>query len=314
MRVAKYAEVPWTRTIGSRGSGDYNVAHQDETLPEEKKPGGRQKTLFRGTKGAPGNFEMVVLRTVRTEAVRHYPRHHHDFDQLRMTLVGNPQWTPGNVTPEGGVIYMAAGTHYGPYDRQEGEEQLHIQFAGANGALFVDYDSLKAARDALAKKGSFEKGFYTWVDEQGKRHNKDGHEANAEYAKGKPVDYPPPRYTTPINMDPESFNWLDVQSGVRFKELARFTERETRVAMIRLDGQASYKISAQDQTTLLFVKAGTGTADGQAIEERDGMMLEPGEEGEISTTDHLEVLLLALPKLAEAKTTGGVGEPALASA
>src|SRR4051812_41493253 len=132
MRVAKYAEIPWTRTIGSRGNGNYNTNYDDPSIPEDQKPGGRQKTLFSGEKGQPGNFEMVVLRTVRTEAVRHYPRHRHDFDQLRMTLLGLPEWAPGFITPEGCVIYMAAGTHYGPYDRQEGEEQLHIQFAGAN--------------------------------------------------------------------------------------------------------------------------------------------------------------------------------------
>src|SRR5713226_6862004 len=153
MRVAKSGDIPWTRTIGPRSGGNYS-----DDVPEEQRQGGRQKTLFKGEKWTRGNFEMVVLRTVKTEQVRHYPRHRHDFDQLRLTLVGTSEWAPGYITPVGHIIYMSAGTFYGPYDRQEGDEQLHIQFQGANGALFVDYDSLKAARDALAKKGTFEKG------------------------------------------------------------------------------------------------------------------------------------------------------------
>lgn len=155
-------------------------------------------------------------------------------------------------------------------------------------------------------------GVYSWVDEKGKRHKKDGHEANAEYVTGQRVIYPAPRFMAPITLDPRNFSWLDVEPGVRIKHLATFTERETRIAIIRLDGPTSYRTSAPEQTTLLFVASGSGTADGQAIEERDGMMLEPGEEGKFSTTKHLELLLLALPKLAQTRAASGVGEPALA--
>jgi hypothetical protein len=309
MRIARYDELPWTRTIGSRGSGDYN----DESLPEDKRQGGRQRTLFKGTPHTHGNFEMVVLRTVRSEAVRHYPRHHHDFDQLRMTLRGNPEWAPGIRTPQGWVIYVAAGTFYGPYDRQEGEEQLHIQFEGANRALFIDYDSLKAARDALAKKGTFERGFYTWVDEQGRRHNQDGHEANAEYASGKPVQYPTPRYSHPINLDPDAFAWSELEPGVTQKHLATFTERDARVWMLRLDGNVAFRVTSPQQTTLLFVKSGAGRANGEPIKERDGMLLEKGEAGVLATAEHLEVLLLGLPKVEEPESSDAAA-PALAGA
>lgn len=310
MQVVKYADIPWTRTIGSRSGGNY----ADESLPEEKRPGGRQRTLFKGTAGEPGNFEMVVLHTAKSEIVRHYPRHHHTFDQMRVTLAGNPQWTPGNVTPVGWVIYMAAGCYYGPYDRQEDEDQLHIQFEGANCPQFVSYDELKAARDRLSKRGTFDKGFYSWVDEQGKTHNLDGHEANQQEASGQPVEYPTPRFTTPINMDPNSFSWLDIAPGVRFKELARFTEGEVRVAILRLDGNTSYRVSSPEQRTLLFVLNGSGTADGQAVEQRDGMMLNKGEDGVLATTGQLEVFMMGLPKIAGVRNTVAAKQPALATA
>jgi len=311
MRVAKYEQIPWTRTIGSRSGGNYN----DESLPEEKRPGGRQRTLFKGKDGEPGNFEMVVLHTARSEVVRNYPRHRHTFDQMRVTLSGEPQWTPGNVTPVGWVIYMCAGCFYGPYQRQEDEDQLHIQFEAPNCPAFVSYDALKAARDRLSQRGTFDKGFYSWVDEKGETHTIDGHEANQMEASGHPVEYPTPRYTTPVNMDPSSFAWLDVAPGVRFKELARFGEGEVRVSFLRLEGEASYKVTSPEQRTLLFVLSGSGTADGQAIEQRDGMMLDKGDSGVLAANGgHLEVFMMGLPKIAGLQPKPATREAALATA
>ncbi len=284
MRVSSYAEADFVRGIGSRGGGTSDYNQQPATMRE----------LLKGTPGESGNFEMVVSKGTAEGIQRLNPRHRHDFDQLRMTLSGTAEWTPGNPTPPGCITYFPAGCYYGPYGRQE-KEHLHIQFEGPNGEPFIDYDSLRAARDALAKKGSFDMGFYSWVDEKGKVHKQDGHEANAEYASGKKIAYPKPRFSSPITFDPRSFDWLDVEPGIRIKNLATLTERETRIAMIRLDA-SSYRLSVPEQKSVLFVTEGSGTAGGQAIEERDGVYLDEGEEGLLSTADHLELLLLAFPK------------------
>jgi hypothetical protein len=106
MQVAKYAEIEWTRTVGSRGGGSKRY----DELPADKRPGNRFKRLFKGVPGEPGNFEVSVTKTIRSEEVKHYPRHHHIFEQLRMTLVGTPEWTPRSPTPPGWVIYVGAGT------------------------------------------------------------------------------------------------------------------------------------------------------------------------------------------------------------
>jgi hypothetical protein len=301
MRVATYTEAEYVRGIGSRGGGTSDYNQQPATMRE----------LLKGTPGEPGNFEMVVITGTMEGIQRLNPRHRHNFDQIRMCLSGKVEWTPGNPTPPGSITYFPAGCYYGPYGRQE-EEHLHIQFEGPNGEPFIDYDSLRAARDALARKGSFDMGLYSWVDENGKVHKQDGHEANAEYAAGKKVAYPRPRYSAPITFDPRAFEWERVQPGVRVKNLATLTEKDTRLSMIRLD-RATYRLSVPEQRSVLFVTEGSGTAGGQAIEQRDGIVLEAGEEGVFETTTSLELLLLVFARLparkakAQARETAGVG-------
>ncbi len=301
MRVSNFAEADYVRGIGSRGGGSSDYNQQPATMRE----------LLKGTPGEPGNFAMVVITGTAEGIKRLNPRHRHDFDQLRMCLSGKVEWTPGNPTPPGCITYFPAGCYYGPYGRQE-EEHLHIQFEGPNGEPFIDYDSLRAARDALAKKGSFDMGGYSWTDENGKVHRQDGHEANAEYATGKKVKYPKPRFAAPITIDPRGFDWLDVERGVKIKNLATLTERDTRISMIRLD-KSSYRLTVPEQRSLLFVTAGSGTAGGQAIEERDGIQLEADEVGLFETTTSLELLHLIFARQPARKATRETREPARAS-
>jgi hypothetical protein len=313
MRVARYSEVPWTRSIGLRGGGNY----EDPSIPDDEKPGSRYKRYFKGTPGVPGHFEAVILAGKWSETSdagtgRSYPRHRHNFDQLRYTISGSPEIMPGHPCPAGSLVYTAAGTYYGPYDRHAGEMQLHVQFEGANGAPFVDYDALIEARDRLVRKGRFESGQYFWTDENGQERSMDGHQAGMEAATGQKEEFPAPRYTSSIQMDPANFNWEEVQPGVKLKELAAFTERETLLVMLRLEGNVSHTISSPDRVTLMLVTSGAGAADGQAVEERDGLMLAKDEHGVVSTTSQLELLLLGLPKPATVNAATSTKEPALA--
>jgi hypothetical protein len=308
MRVAKHADAVWERFGNTRGSNEV------DNVPEDQKPGDRYKSLFKGEPNKPGNYQAVVLLTPRNDPERHYPRHRHSFDQVRLTLSGSNEWTPGVPTPPGCIVYTPAGTYYGPYDRHAGEEQLHIQFEGANGAPFFHFDTHAAAKRVLSEKGAFEKGIYSWTDESGKRQSVDAHQAIIEYLTGEDEKFPAPRFPVSINLDPRNFTWLDVAPGVRTKDLATFTEKETRLAMLRLDGQTSYKVSAPDQRLLLFVTEGNGLAGSQEIGERDGVFLEKGDEGVISTTSTLELFVLGLPKLAEASSSGSTRQAELATA
>lgn len=302
MQIAKYDEIPWSVSPGTRGGGDAT----SKTMAAKGQEGFKYKRLFTGAVGQPGNFEMVVLRTEDAQDVKHYPRHNHAFEQVRLTLQGEPDWTPGSVTPEGWVIYMGAGTAYGPYNRQAGHEQLHVQFQGVSCPPFLNYEEMTAARDALAKKGKFEKGVFTWIDEQGRRHNKDGHAATVEQATGVELVVPKPRYADPVNMDPQAYEWTEVAPGVQRRDLGSFTEGETRIGFLRLEKGAAYEIPRAAQRQLFFVHSGTGTAGGKTIGARDGLMVEPDEAGaKIVASSALEFFILGLPKLAPAQTAQG---------
>ena len=111
---------------------------------------------------------------------------------------------------------------------------------------------------------------------------------------------PPARFADPVNMNPEAYDWIEIASGVRHKELGSFTEAETRVSFLRLEDGVSYEVSPTEQATLLFVRSGTGDVDGQTISERDGIMLDPSDSGVTFTaTGTLDLFVLALPKLSD---------------
>lgn len=290
MKVVKYEEVEWTRNNGLRGGTPTGQ-------PGASKGSSLHRRLLRGTPNEPGNFEAIVLWSQQSDAgsSRTFPRHRHTFDQVRLTLDGTPEWVPGVPTPPGCISYVPAGTWYGPYERYAGHAQLHVQFEGANRYPFTDYGTLITARDNLAKRGTFEGGRYWWVDEDGNRQSKDGFEAGQEEATGQLPVFPEPRFTAPINLEPDHFNWLEVEPGVSVKEMGRFTERETRLAMLRLEGGAKYTVPAPRQTTIFFVTKGTGIAEGEQIGERDSMISALGETGTISTDSEIEIFILGLP-------------------
>jgi hypothetical protein len=287
MRIAHYQDIPWRPFPELRGSPQAGSPRPQTTL---------YKPLHKGTPGQPGHFEMAVYTY---HGPKHYPRHRHDFDQIRYTLAGSSPWCPEHATPVGSIHYVPAGTWYGPYDREPGLEILFVQFQGAGCGPFVDYDMLQEAATALAQKGTFENGVYSWTDEQGRRHNMDGHQAGWEYASGKKEEFPPARYTVPIELILPNFAWREIGDGVRVKDLGTYTEREMHLALVALEPGATHSLSA-DQTTLLFVTAGQGCVGDEPIAERDGIMLDPHEQVEVSApTQLLELLMLGLPRLSE---------------
>ena len=165
-----------------------------------------QKFLLMGEENTPSNYLLNVGRTGGGGWAT--PRHRHTFDQVRYVLKGRYPIAKGVVMEEGSVGYFPESVHYGPQDRPEGLEMMVGQFGGASGQGFLSPAQREAANAALAKKGTFKDGIFTWIDEKGQRHNKDGSEACYEEATGKKSVYSTPRYDDIIIMDPAAYDWV----------------------------------------------------------------------------------------------------------
>ncbi len=281
MQVTRYDDLEWAprRALSDR---DGRSASQ-KTLA---------KVLHRGIPGEPGHFEMSVTTYSVPKTVE---RHRHDTDQFRLSLHGESPWAPGHVTPPGGLLFIPSGTPYGPYERPAGIELLQVEFEGADGAPFADIDLLVDTKARLAQQGTFANGMFRWIDEHGVEQRKPEFRAVLEAATGRPQSMPRTRFSVPIELVPDHFHWVPVSPTAWVREFVAFPERGTRVWQLAV-GNGAHRLTAS-QRTLLFVSAGSGSAGGQPLRERDSIRLEPADSVEIAATERIELFALDLPRL-----------------
>ncbi len=233
-----------------------------------------QKFLLQGDDDLPNNYLLNVGLT--GGGGWGTPRHRHNFDQIRYVLKGKYPASPHKIMDEGSVGYFPESIHYGPQDRPEGLEMMVIQFGGASGAGFLSTPRREAANEALKSKGEFKAGIFTWVDEKGQKHNVDGATACYEEAMGKKMVLAPPRYDDIITMDPNSYAWVKSDTpGVSTKVLGVFTERETKIAFIKVDAGATFKTGNRTSIEVLFMSQGSITIEGKTYGEKTAVELLP---------------------------------------
>lgn len=270
MEITVYGEQEWNKYAGQRGGkSEYLRLSSSEEF---------EFTVTRMT--GPGNTS---------------PRHKHDFDQIRYALKCDSEYAPGRVIPEGCFGYFPEGTHYGPFTLNPDMNLLSLQFQGASRCRFIDYDTLRAAQQALAQKGEFNKGVYTYTDDQGRKHNVDGHQAVVEFVTEQPLKVPKARYSDPLIIYPDAFEWKDAGNGGAYKELGAFTERRTTIGMIQLQKNGSYTVTSPERTTLLTMLKGSAQAAGKPLVARDAIKLQSGESLTISSAEGAELSLFGLP-------------------
>jgi hypothetical protein len=213
------------------------------------------KLLLTGKPGTPGNYKFNITRAV-SEWVA--PRHHHNFDQVRLPIHGEFVYGKDKILPPGWVGYFPAGVYYGPQIRRKDMLLALCQFGGAEGHGFLAKEQRKAAFERLQKKGRFENGAFIYTDAEGKVHKHDGSEAVYEEATGGKVTYPEPRYPEAITMNPASFSWMETDApGVYTKWLGTFTEREFRLGFIKVEKGATVDGGLHRASEILFVYKGS---------------------------------------------------------
>jgi hypothetical protein len=237
-----------------------------------------------------------VLALVETTDDYFTPRHHHNFEQVRLMLKGEFEYERGYIQEEMTVGYFGEGTYYTQKGRGD-SLALILQVGGPSGSGFMSHRRLRAGASELEKTGNFERGIYTWTDQEGKRHSKDGYEVVWEHVMGKPVVYPEPRFERPVIMFPKHFNYLplpDVPGG-ETKELGRFNERGLTISLVRLAAGTTFPVDSERQSLLFYVMSGRGTARGQSWRAESAIQLERGESVSLQADDTSEFFVVGLP-------------------
>lgn len=285
-------------------SHQVKIAHSettDWTSPRTVRGGVlRFKCMLEGQEGSPNNFSLVIANTDLTFKS---PRHRHNFDQIRVSLRGATNFGPRQNIEVGDVAYFPEGTYYGPQNQElVGESSLAmvIQFGGASGSGYMSQRQMLAAQQALQATGRFDEGIYRReTSAQGERKNQDAYEAIWEHHSGRPIEYPKPRMTEPVQFLAGNVPWsrLAGAAGVWEKPLGDFTERQVRIGAMRLEEGARCTMPAIGQPRLVFFTEGAGAIGADASwSTHTAVYLASHEPLVLVASQASEALVLTLPR------------------
>ena len=280
------------------------IAHA-ETTPKEPVcalRGGKIEfqTLLEGTENTIDNYHVLLADT---DISFKSPRHRHNFEQIRYSLVEATNIGKGRNLEIGDVGYFPEGTYYGPQNQEEtGKTSLNmvIQFAGPSGSGFMSQRQFTQAFEDMQALGRFEGGvFRRNVPLPDGRINQDAYEAVWETVNGRKLTYAKPRYLDPVHVREEAYAWVPLAdaAGVAFKHIGTFNERGVAVYFLQLQPGARYRLAKLPQSRVVFFKDGTGRVGKHDHWTKwTAMHTSPGETPELVATTLTEALVLHLPR------------------
>lgn len=270
--------------LGSMEWGENLVPHRQGNMAH--------KRIFDGVEMSPDNFSLVLAR----ESADYYsPPHRHNFDQVRYCLEGRVPIGKTLGIDAGEVAYFPEGVVYGPQEGGPDRIVLVLQFGGASGQGYMSVEQTRRGREELMTQGRFDGGVFHRESGVGRK-SQDAYAAIWQHVFGRDVEYPTPRYKTPIVMRPEGFAWrgIDGARGVRRKVLGIFPEQGLWVELIAIDAAASWTLGASADRRLVFVRAGEGTCGGQPYHPHSAVRLEPAEQTTFAAAQPTEVLVIGM--------------------
>jgi len=277
MKIVQGDEIPLERGLEHRG-GTFHF-----------------RRLLEGEAGRIDNFQLSYGQI---EGDFYSPRHRHNFEQIRFQLEGDLDYSRNGKLTQGMVGYFPEGVAYGPQKPTADDTAitLVLQCGGASGSGYLSRNEVKAGMRELSGLGNFEGGVFRRNKDVAGKRNVEGYQAIWEHVNQRPMVFPRPRYGHPIFMDPAVYDWVPVDgaSGVAEKRAGTFTERRTRIGILRLDPGAAHRV---DGRAIYFVVSGAGTVDGQPFRPLTTVFAEWGETATFSATDRAEILHLGLPDL-----------------
>jgi len=251
--------------------------------------------LLHGHEGAPDNFYLSI-GVLAGDFVS--PRHRHNFDQVRFQLEGAYDFASDGVMRPGSIAYFPEGTRYGPQKTlDEKTLTLVLQVGGASGNGYMSEKEFQKGLAELKSEGTFKDGVFTREKAGGGKVNQDAYEAVWEHVNRRELVYPKERYTHPVFMEPESFQWVPSGPGTASKLMGLFNERATRIAFHRIDAGARLRL---EERSLWFVWSGSGDANGKAWRRWTTLQTEAAERPEIKAVERAEILQIGLPRFEDA--------------
>ena len=252
------------------------------------------KNLFKGDEGDPNNFRWVLSRNSGTYRS---PHHRHNFDQVRFCVEGAANIAPGKTLNQGDVGYFPEGTPYGPQeDLHSHRLTLVLQVGGASGLGYMSAAQLRRGHEELERLGSFSDGRFR---RHGESKSRDSYEAIWEHVFGRPITYPPQRYDDPILIRTAAFAWRRNGDGdVSRKLFGIFTERGTRLEMLRIEPGGRAMLGEDGATTLAFAVSGRGRHNGERWSAHSALRLSPGETVNLEGDEPAELFVITLPTIA----------------
>jgi hypothetical protein len=250
------------------------------------------RRLLDGEQRTPGNFSLQLSLTPDTYFS---PRHRHNFDQVRYQIEGEFDFASDGVMKPGSVAYFPEGTYYGPQSSSSRSLTLVLQFGGASGSGYMSTEQYDRAAAELRDFGTFANGVFTVVTPEGRKINKDAYEAVWERVNGRPLVYPPERYSRPVFIEPQNFMWVPVsgQPGANCKFLGEFSERHAQIAFYRVDAGASLSLAGH---SIYFVSSGKGVAGAQEFRPHATMYVPDETPAAITARETVELLRMGLPQ------------------
>jgi hypothetical protein len=276
MRLAQTDELPWRRGLEHRGG----IFHFRNVL-----------------EGTPGRLDNFQLSLGRMGGEFYSPRHRHNFEQIRIQIAGALDYARDGKMTAGMIGYYPEGVFYGPQSQAPDDEPqtLVLQFGGASGAGYLCREEVKAGMDALAAQGEFRNGVFRRHGDTEGRRNTDGYQAIWEHIRARPMDYPAPRYSRPLLIDPAAFAWTDrPEPGCAEKFLGGFTERGASVRCLRLEPGARLRLAGR---SVLVILDGAGEIAGGAYRRLTALFLDHDETADILAESATEAIALGLPDL-----------------
>ncbi|MGH7090699.1 MAG: hypothetical protein ACREFQ_17525 [Stellaceae bacterium] len=239
------------------------------------------------------------------------PRHKHTFDQFRYALTGDREIKDGYLEP-GDCGFYPEAVPYGPQLQHEPTIGLGLQFTGASLIRYVTHAELREARRRLAAEGgTFSGGVYTKLLPDGRKINKDSHAACWEAITGHPLEFPEPRYETPIVMHEAGVLWTRDRRvpGVEHKRLGSFGNSGAR--LMRLEPGARIPARREEDAEIRYLIDGSIAYDGKSwaggkTADRGTCMWVPANADvkEIASAEGGTFFIIELPILADLEAQG----------